>query len=120
MLGTWRLWLLGGLVAALLAVGVAANGWRKEVAAQRARAVAAERALVETARARLDDQKAAQGNYEDLARTCTADFAEAIKRGRTIERIIQAPAPIAGAPRGIVTADELRDVVGGRAAADSR
>ena len=116
-----RLALIGLASAGAVALGSLYGLERKESARQRTRADMAEAALVATAKARTDERADASAAYESLAKTCTADFAAAISKGRTIERILQAPPPAAGAPRGLVSAGELRNIIGGGrdAAADS-
>jgi len=49
--------------------------------------------------------------WGDLEAACKTNAAAAMKAGRTIERIVYAPRDPA-APRGLVGAGELRDVVG--------
>ncbi|NBW19513.1 MAG: hypothetical protein EBR82_67220 [Caulobacteraceae bacterium] len=63
-------------------------------------------------RGRDREARAALANFEGLQSTCVAMSAAAIQKGRTIERIVQAPGPAAGVPRGIVGAGELRELVG--------
>jgi hypothetical protein len=54
--------------------------------------------------------------WGDLEAACKTNAAAAMKAGRTIERIVYAPRD-PSAPRGLVGAGELRDVVGQSAGA---
>jgi hypothetical protein len=73
----------------------------------------------DTARASLKDSegqraaenKAALDSYAELSTTCATGMAASLKKGRLIERIVNAPAPATG-PRGLIGADSLRDIVG--------
>lgn len=64
-------------------------------------------------KATLADSDRAWG---DLEAACKTNAAAAMKAGRTIERIVYAPRD-PSAPRGLVGAGELRDVVGQSAGA---
>jgi len=59
---------------------------------------------------RKDDQKAATASYATLATSCTADYQQALKAGRTIERVINVPAKADGT-RALIPASVLRGLV---------
>lgn len=109
---SWRLALPIGLALLVLAFGglsvalLEQQGRLEEQLRQAGAGLASERAAKDAA------AKAATASYNQLQTACRADLVAAIKGGRTIERIVSAPAPAPGAPRGIVGAGELRDIVG--------
>lgn len=62
--------------------------------------------------ARDREAQTAKTSFEGLQTTCTALGAAGIQKGRVIERIVSAPPPVAGKPRGLVGAGELRGIMG--------
>lgn len=64
----------------------------------------------DTEQARKTDHDAAQSSYDTMQTSCASSITNAIRKGRTIEGIIQTTPPADG-PRGIVSADSLRAVV---------
>lgn len=59
---------------------------------------------------RKQDQEAATASYSALSMSCTADYQQALKAGRTIERVINVPAKADGT-RALVPASILRGLV---------
>lgn len=111
-LKNWRLVALGAAVAGLVGLWLTMGHYKAQAAEQRARADKAEALAAKLTDARTKDQQAAQASYNAMQESCRTDVVAAIKGGRTVERIINAPAPIPGASRGIVGAGELRDIIG--------
>lgn len=114
MLAPFAPWLLGGVAAAALFGGV--QTWRignlkHDVDKANGRAEAWKGVAANIQGLREGEAKAATASYEGLQSTCSTAFADAVSKGRTIERIIQTPRP-AGGGRRIVTADQLRELVG--------
>jgi len=62
-------------------------------------------------RARASEATAATNSYDALQSACAAGLSEATKRGRTIERYINAPSNPDGS-RGSIDARGLRSIVG--------
>jgi hypothetical protein len=56
------------------------------------------------------DQQAATASYAALSTTCTADYQQALRAGRTIERVINVPAKADGT-RALIPASVLRGLV---------
>jgi hypothetical protein len=122
MIGTlalkhWRMVLIAGswaAIALLWALLAHSTGREHKLQADLAKARADASQAIQSrdaeARARQTDAIDAKRDYEALQTTCRADLALAIKQGRTIERIIRTPAGSAG--RGLIGADQLRDVIG--------
>lgn len=106
---------------AVVGAGAGVQTWRIErlhgdLREARVQVTAANEATKASEAARDREARAATASYEGLQTTCTTLAAAGIQKGRTIERIISAPAPVAGGHRGIVGAGELRGVIGQTAA----
>lgn len=109
-----RFWWAPVILALCLACAVMAHlndGLRDKLAMARAEANAAEVAAKTSEAQRKVDQAAATASYEGLQATCSAGIADAITKGRTIERLIYKPAP-AGGGRAVIDAGELRQLLG--------
>lgn len=109
-----RYWWVAAIVALVLALAFT-NGrlarTQGALAAQVVKTKAANDRAEANAAARLRETAAARASYDGLKETCDAGLKLAVTRGRTIERIVSAPAPVGGG-RGIVGALQLRGVVG--------
>lgn len=111
------LWGYPAALAAALALLLAMQTGRvdrlhRDLSAAREQTKAARELTAASERGRDREARAALANFEGLQTTCVAMSAAAIQKGRTIERIVQAPGPAAGVPRGIVGAGKLRELVG--------
>ena len=84
----------------------------RDLSAAREQTKAARDLTAASERGRDREARAALASFEGLQTTCVAMSAAAIQKGRTIERIVSAPGPVAGGARGIVGALELRELVG--------
>lgn len=117
-----RFWYVGAIAALVLALAFVnghAGRLQRDLDVRTTERNAARTALTVSEAARVTDRATATTSYEGLQTTCTAGLALAVNRGRTIERIVSAPAP-AGGLRGSVGAGQLRDIVGQAADADGR
>lgn len=120
MIGVPITWVaIGG---AVLLAGAGVQTWRIErlhadLSVSREQTKAKEALRLASEQARDRESKAATVSFEGLQTTCTTLGAAGVQKGRTIERIISAPAPVAGGKRGIVGARELRGVLGQHAPA---
>lgn len=60
--------------------------------------------------ARSKEAKQATTSYDDLNKRCLTNYEEALKRGQTIQTIVNRPPPASG--RGVITAGELQQLIG--------
>lgn len=107
-------YLIAGISALAILAGI--QTWRIDRIKADVRKAVAERneargMLTKSEALRTAESQAASDSYADLSKTCAAGLADALKKGRLIERIVNAPAPATG-PRGLIGADSLRDIVG--------
>lgn len=107
----WYVPVIAALVLAVAAVGGHASRLSRDLTTRTTERNAARNLVTVSEAARKRETDAARVSYEGLQTICTAGLALAVTRGRTIERIVSAPARPGGL-RGIVGADQLRDVVG--------
>jgi hypothetical protein len=119
LLRFWWVGAIGGLVLALAFTSGQLGQTRAALAVQVAETKAANDRANANAAARVREAAAALASYDGLKQTCDAGLKLAVTRGRTIERIVSAPAPASGS-RGIVDAGQLRGVVGQDAPAAHR
>ena len=107
-------YLLIAIAALMLATGVQTYRIHRlkadivEIAEQRDDAM---KAAKDSEDLREIEGKAASESYTNLSETCAAGMANSLKRGRLIERIVNAPANPDGS-RGVVGADSLRALMG--------
>lgn len=106
-------------VAALVAVYTVSTSridWfglsKKRADAAELRATNAEKLASDFRDMRAKDQAQASTSYNQLQENCRTDVVAAIKGGRTIERVLATPPPVAGAPRVVFGADVVRDAFG--------
>jgi hypothetical protein len=116
-MGVIPLWGYPAALAAALALVVGIQTARvenlhRDLTAAREQTKAARDLTAASERGRDREARAALASFEGLQTTCVAMNAAAIQKGRTIERIVSAPGPVAGGARGIVGALELRELVG--------
>lgn len=107
-----RLWLIIGAVVSTLGLLGYVGHLRSEVTKQTERAVLAEGQVRALNDVRAQDQQNAKGSYDRSAERCRTDVLAALRGGAAIGKIINAPDPLPGAPRGIIGPDELRDIIG--------
>ena len=107
-------YLLIAIAALMLTTGVQTH----RIHRLKADLVTATKALDDAMKAAKDSEdlreiegKAASESYTNLSETCAAGMANSLKRGRLIERIVNAPANPDGS-RGAVGADSLRALMG--------
>jgi hypothetical protein len=127
MIGAFPSKYLAQLLAVALATSVAA-GLVQTVRVERLKhdvaRVVAERdgfkhALKTSEQNRATEKANALASVNDLTAFCRTERAAAVKAGRRISEIVNAPAPPAGTPRRVVSSRELRDVIGQAAPAEA-
>ena len=117
-----RYWWVGVIVALGLALAVLqghAARLERDLGVRTAERDAARATVTASEAARAGERATCTASYEGLQKTCTAGLAAAVTRGRTIERVTTRPARPGGL-RGIIGADELRDIVGEAPAGNGR
>lgn len=111
LLRYWHFAAIGLLVAALGVQTYRIGNLKHAVDVANGRAEAYKTAYTSSERLRGQEQTQATTSYDTLNKRCLTNYEEALKRGQTIQTIVNRPAP-SGGGRSIIVADELQQLIG--------
>lgn len=110
LLRYWHFAVIGLLVAALGVQTYRIGNLKHALDKANGRAEAYKSAYADSEAARGQEQAQATTSYDTLNKRCLTNYEEALKRGQTIQTIVNRPPPASG--RGIITAGELQQLIG--------
>ncbi len=106
----WRLALIAGLVAFGGVQTYRIGNLKHALDVANGRYEAYKKGFNNSEAARSKEASQSKASYDDLNKRCLTNYEEALKRGQTIQTIVNRPPPVSG--RGVITAGELQQLIG--------
>lgn len=105
----WKLVLIAGLVTFGAVQAYRIGNLKHALDVANGRYEAYKRGFNSSEAARNKEASQSKASYNDLNKRCLTNYEEALKRGQTIQTIVNRPPPASG--RGVIAADELQQLI---------